>query len=316
MMRRTRSAASNHVVPRVDFSPASCAVRDNAAGRTSPPPVATTASEPAPAERRRHGRSSTAKPSAFVLSLLAHAAALAAVTLFVTDRLTPPAVPPEMDVALVFAPAPAASAPAAYSASPPADTVQPAPEATAQPEAAPPLEPEPPAPAVSATQRPEPEAEPQPVHDEPPPPPPQKPPSRQPATALARKAPTSPPASHAPLRSAVAEDQQSAAIGSASPATTAALVPPRPVAGMETNRAPVYPESARRRGEEGRVMLRVDVSAEGTPLDVSVAGTSGHASLDSAALSAVRQWRFIPATQAGRSVAAVAEVPVRFHLDN
>jgi len=85
---------------------------------------------------------------------------------------------------------------------------------------------------------------------------------------------------------------------------------------METNRAPIYPEIARRRGEEGRVMLRVDVSADGMPLDVSVAGTSGHPSLDSAALSAVRQWRFIPATQAGRSVAAVADVPIRFHLDN
>ncbi|HXA26556.1 MAG TPA: energy transducer TonB [Acetobacteraceae bacterium] len=85
---------------------------------------------------------------------------------------------------------------------------------------------------------------------------------------------------------------------------------------METNRAPIYPEIARRRGEEGRVMLRVDVSADGMPLDVSVAGTSGHPSLDSAALSAVRQWRFIPATQAGRSVAAVADVPIRFHLEN
>jgi protein TonB len=85
---------------------------------------------------------------------------------------------------------------------------------------------------------------------------------------------------------------------------------------METNRAPVYPESARRRGEQGRVLLRVDVSAEGMPLDVSVAGTSGHPILDSAALSAVRQWRFVPGTQAGRAVAAVAEVPIRFHLEN
>ena len=105
-------------------------------------------------------------------------------------------------------------------------------------------------------------------------------------------------------------------IGPAGPSVTAALVPPRPVAGMETNRAPTYPEIARRRGEEGRVVLRVSVSADGMPLDVEVMGSSGHPSLDAAALSAVRQWRFIPATQAGKSLPAVAEVPIRFHLNN
>jgi protein TonB len=52
------------------------------------------------------------------------------------------------------------------------------------------------------------------------------------------------------------------------------------------------------------------------PLDVEVSGPSGHPSLDAAALAAVRQWRFIPATQAGRSLPAVAEVPIRFHLNN
>jgi protein TonB len=52
------------------------------------------------------------------------------------------------------------------------------------------------------------------------------------------------------------------------------------------------------------------------PLGVAVMDTSGYPSLDAAALSAVRQWRFIPATQAGRSVLAVADVPIRFRLDN
>jgi protein TonB len=85
---------------------------------------------------------------------------------------------------------------------------------------------------------------------------------------------------------------------------------------METNRAPVYPEIARQRGEQGRVVLRVSVSAGGMPLGVAVMDTSVYPSLDAAALSAVRQWRFIPATQAGRSVLAVADVPIRFRLDN
>jgi protein TonB len=94
------------------------------------------------------------------------------------------------------------------------------------------------------------------------------------------------------------------------------IIPPRPVAGMETNRAPAYPEIARRRGEQGNVMLRVNVSADGAPLAVDLAATSGYPSLDAAAQSAVRQWRFVPATQGGISIAAVAEIPVRFRLDN
>jgi periplasmic protein TonB len=61
-------------------------------------------------------------------------------------------------------------------------------------------------------------------------------------------------------------------------------------------------------------MLRVTVSTEGSPMDVSVAGSSGYPILDDAAVNAVRRWRFTPATQAGRPLVATAEVPVVFHL--
>ena len=74
------------------------------------------------------------------------------------------------------------------------------------------------------------------------------------------------------------------------------------------------PENARRGREEGRVIVRVAVSADGLPLDVTVASSSGHASLDAAAVAALRRWRFLPATQDGRPVPAAAEVPVRFRL--
>ena len=62
-------------------------------------------------------------------------------------------------------------------------------------------------------------------------------------------------------------------------------------------------------------MVRVRVTADGAPIEVELAETSGHPALDTAALAAVRQWRFDPATQAGRPVAATAEVPVRFRID-
>jgi protein TonB len=83
---------------------------------------------------------------------------------------------------------------------------------------------------------------------------------------------------------------------------------------METDRPPAYPEIARRRGEQGRVLLRVAVSPAGLPVNVSVAESSGFSILDSAAVNAVEQWRFVPATRAGAPVAATAEVPLRFRL--
>jgi periplasmic protein TonB len=73
---------------------------------------------------------------------------------------------------------------------------------------------------------------------------------------------------------------------------------------------------ALRRRAQGSVMLRVNVSVKGMPTEVDLAATSGHPSLDNAAIAAVRQWRFNPATQAGTPVAAIAQVPVFFRLEN
>jgi len=78
------------------------------------------------------------------------------------------------------------------------------------------------------------------------------------------------------------------------------------------NAAPRYPAGALRRGEGGTVVLRVNVGADGKPEDVEVARHSGSRELDRAALVAVRDWRFRPATRDGREVASVVEQPVEF----
>jgi protein TonB len=44
--------------------------------------------------------------------------------------------------------------------------------------------------------------------------------------------------------------------------------------------------------------------------------SSGHAVLDQAAEAAVRGWRFQPATRGGVPVAAPADVPFRFRLQD
>jgi len=102
----------------------------------------------------------------------------------------------------------------------------------------------------------------------------------------------------------------------AAPLQEAALpiVPPHPITSVAGNRKPVYPVDAERRHLEGKVTLRVEVSATGEPVSLSVAHSSGHDLLDQAALAAVRYWRFNPATRGGQPIAGIAEVPVQFRL--
>lgn len=79
---------------------------------------------------------------------------------------------------------------------------------------------------------------------------------------------------------------------------------------------PPYPPRAARRGEEGTVMLRVDIGADGVPYAVAIEQGSGSTLLDRAARQHVlAKWRFHPAMLDGRPVAATARVPIAFSLD-
>lgn len=77
---------------------------------------------------------------------------------------------------------------------------------------------------------------------------------------------------------------------------------------------PRWPRAAWLAGVEGRVVLRVVVSAEGLAKIVEVKETSGRDDFDDAALAAVRQWRFSPARRLGAPVEHAVLVPVRFSL--
>src|SRR5262249_13727678 len=58
---------------------------------------------------------------------------------------------------------------------------------------------------------------------------------------------------------------------------------------------PIYPLAARRRGQQGTVLLSVTVTAQGRAAFVRIKQTSGVPSLDEAAVSAVKSWEFEPA---------------------
>ena len=77
---------------------------------------------------------------------------------------------------------------------------------------------------------------------------------------------------------------------------------------------PDYPPLARQLGEEGTVWLKLSVNEQGRVTTVTLQRSSGFARLDKAGQAAVWQWRFAPKMEAGKTVVAEVELPVRFDL--
>ena len=78
--------------------------------------------------------------------------------------------------------------------------------------------------------------------------------------------------------------------------------------------APGYPPVSRRTGEEGTVVVRVELSETGHVVSAGISSPSGYPRLDEAAIAAVRTWRCIPASRGGQPVRATALQPFRFVL--
>jgi protein TonB len=93
-----------------------------------------------------------------------------------------------------------------------------------------------------------------------------------------------------------------------------AVTPARFDADYLDNPKPGYPPVSRRLGEEGRVVLRVRVDSAGLAVEAQVHASSGFDRLDSAALSTVRRWKFVPARRGSEAVAATVLVPITFSL--
>jgi protein TonB len=76
-----------------------------------------------------------------------------------------------------------------------------------------------------------------------------------------------------------------------------------------------YPDGIRERGTDDVVIVRVLVSPSGRAFDTQLLRRSKvHASLDEAALAAVKQWRFEPARKRDRAVACWLNVGVPFRV--
>ncbi len=260
------------------------------------PSALSTSGRPSPGTfRREHG---------LILGLVIVAHAGTATWLVNLSQSTPSEPPRPIAVMLIDAPVAVAAPPAA-------------------PEAPPAVEPDVPPPPPPPPPRPEPIVQPPP----PPAPPPPKPVPKPAPKPVPRPAPVAetPPAAPAPV--AV---PSTATAPPAPPAPVAVAAPTRPgapaPAPVETvaarfdaaylnNPPPAYPPLARRMREQGTVMLRVFVTADGLPGKIELSESSGSNRLDDAAQRAVARWRFVPAKQGERSVAAWVIVPIVFKLE-
>lgn len=106
----------------------------------------------------------------------------------------------------------------------------------------------------------------------------------------------------------------SAAPAASSESSAPAFVEANFKANYLLNPKPEYPAIAKSRGWQGKVMLKVQVSAEGSALQVSVDTSSGHEMLDESAVEAVTKWKFIPAKRGDNAVASTVIVPIIFTL--
>lgn len=104
----------------------------------------------------------------------------------------------------------------------------------------------------------------------------------------------------------------------AAPVAAAPVVDTEPdyKAGYLNNPRPAYPMVARKMGWEGRVILDVEVLAEGICGSINVFSSSGREVLDSAAIHTVKGWHFSPARHGGRSITKWFKVPVNFSLED
>jgi protein TonB len=81
------------------------------------------------------------------------------------------------------------------------------------------------------------------------------------------------------------------------------------------NPKPAYPKQSRRLNEQGQVLIRVFVAADGSPQQGEIKTSSGFDRLDQEALRTVMRWRFVPGQRFGTPEAMWFNIPVNFVLE-
>ena len=169
---------------------------------------------------------------------------------------------------------------------------------------------EPPKPPPPVTKTPPPT--PQPVMTPPPSPPPAAPAAAAPEPAPVLAAPATPAAPATVVNTPAPAPAPTPPVA-AQPAP-AKIELPNSKADYLHNPPPDYPRMSVRLGEQGQVIVKVLIGADGVPQKAEVQTSSGFERLDKAALEAAMRWRYVPGKRGGVAEAMWYQVPITFNL--
>lgn len=110
-------------------------------------------------------------------------------------------------------------------------------------------------------------------------------------------------------------DAPSSATAPAAPAAPPKVELPSSSADYLNNPRPPYPPLSKRLGEQGKVVLRVYIEADGTASQANVLTSSGYDRLDQTAQQTVLRWRYVPGKRNGEPQAMWFNVPIQFVLE-
>ncbi len=115
--------------------------------------------------------------------------------------------------------------------------------------------------------------------------------------------------------SAVGTNSTTPPPGSAAAANRApALELPSSDAQYLNNPTPAYPALSKRKGEQGKVVIRTFIGMDGTAQQAQIKTSSGYDRLDQAALATALKWRYVPGKRAGVAEAMWFDVPFTWQL--
>jgi periplasmic protein TonB len=139
-------------------------------------------------------------------------------------------------------------------------------------------------------------------------------PTAAPKFATAKTEPTTPSASPVPRSADVVTPTAAPGQPGKSQGAPAFSLPSSEAQGLN-NPKPAYPRMSRRLNEQGQVVIRVFVAADGSPQQGEIKTSSGFDRLDQEALRTVMRWRFVPGQRFGTPEAMWFNVPVLFVLE-
>ena len=123
-----------------------------------------------------------------------------------------------------------------------------------------------------------------------------------------------PPPPAPPIDAPVAEAPAPSAPPAAPPAPPRIVLPSSDADYLQNPR-PAYPLMSKRLGEQGKVIVRVYIGADGLPQRAEIGKSSGYDRLDQAAISSVMRWKFVPGKRNGVAEAMWNNVPFNWVLE-